>query len=51
MDPEVEKAIKEYVYWYHKNQSLVDQKQKPSDTEIDLEVEAWRRLERLLSKE
>lgn len=51
MDPEVEKAIKEYAYWFHQNQLALFKGHILSDTDIDLEVEAWRKLERLLSKE
>lgn len=48
MTPEIEKAIKEWAYWYHKNQLLVDRGDKPSDSEIDFEVEAWNRLVKLI---
>ena len=40
MPENIEKAIKEWAHWYHKNELLVERGDKPSDSEIDFEVEA-----------
>ncbi|MCW1412185.1 DUF3850 domain-containing protein [Rhizobium sp. 1AS11] len=42
-------TIKEFARWHHLNESTIAERETPSDSEIDAEVEAWTTIKRAIT--